>query len=252
VGHQDRGEKGQELLRAWAVLPTYNEAGNVARMLRAILSLGLDLDILVVDDDSPDGTAAIVEELARECPRVHVLRRTGERGLGTAYRAGFRHALEAGADAVLTLDCDFSHDPGVIPVLMESLCGADVVIGSRYVPGGRIENWSPYRKRLSAAANRFVRTLFRLPVRDCTSGYRWYRRQVLEAIPWERVRSQGYSFLVETLYWASQRAARVKEVPICFVDRKEGRSKMGMREAFQGIGHLVRLKLTLREPGGPR
>jgi dolichol-phosphate mannosyltransferase len=233
--------------RIWAVLPTYNEAENVAPLVGAILSLDLDLHVVVVDDASPDGTADIVEALARESPRVHVVRREGERGLGTAYLAGFRRAAEAGAEAVLTMDCDFSHDPAAIPSLVEALDSARVVIGSRYVAGGRIENWGLYRKVLSAAANRFVRALFDLPVRDCTSGFRLYRAEVLESIPWPRVSSTGYSFLVESLYWAMRQGdgARVREVPICFVDRVRGQSKMGAREVFSGIINLLRLRVDL-------
>lgn len=237
----------EERRRIWAVLPTYNEAENIAPLLVAILSLDLDLHIVVVDDDSPDGTADIAAQHAQQSPRVHVVRRDGERGLGTAYLAGFRRAIDAGADAVLTMDCDFSHDPAAIPSLVEALDSARVVIGSRYVAGGRIENWGLYRKVLSATANRFVRALFDLPVRDCTSGFRLYRAEVLESIPWQRVSSTGYSFLVESLYWAMRHddGARVREVPICFIDRVRGQSKMGAREVFSGVVNLLRLRVDL-------
>jgi dolichol-phosphate mannosyltransferase len=232
--------------RIWAVLPTYDEAENIGPLLDAILSLALDLHVVVVDDASPDGTADIAARHARQSSRVHVVRREGQRGLGTAYLAGFRFAIDAGADAVLTMDCDFSHDPATIPSLVEALDAARVVIGSRYTAGGRIENWGLYRKLLSATANRFVRALFRLPVRDCTSGFRLYRAEVLEGIPWERVSSTGYSFLVESLYWAMRQGdARVREVPICFVDRVRGRSKMGAREVFSGVVNLLRLRVDL-------
>jgi glycosyltransferase involved in cell wall biosynthesis len=239
-------ERAVEPRRIWAVLPTYNEAENVAPLLGALLSLPLDLHVVVVDDASPDGTAGIAEAAARETPRVHVIRREGERGLGTAYLAGFRRAIGAGADAVLTMDCDFSHDPAAVPSLVAALGAARVVIGSRYIAGGRIENWGLYRKLLSATANRFVRALFDLPVSDCTSGFRLYRAEVLESIPWARVSSTGYSFLVESLYWAlRQDGARVTEVPICFVDRVRGQSKMGAREVFHGVINLLRLRADL-------
>lgn len=229
--------------RVWAVLPTYNEAENVAGMLGALVSLGLGLRVLVVDDASPDGTGEIAERFADGRADVEVIRRAGERGLGTAYLAGFRRALAAGADAVLTMDCDFSHDPATVPALVAALDSADVVVGSRYVAGGRIENWGSHRKLLSAAANRFARVLLHMPARDCTSGFRLYRRGVLEAVPWGRVRSTGYAFLVETLYLASrQEGVRVREVPICFVDRRRGRGKMGPREVFAGVVNLIRLK----------
>jgi glycosyltransferase involved in cell wall biosynthesis len=238
--------EGRGGLRVWVVLPTYNEAENIARMLGALVALPLDLKIVVVDDDSPDGTGEIAAQLAHEYPTIHVIRRARARGLGTAYLAGFRHAIDAGADAVLTLDCDFSHDPEVIPALVAAFDSTQLVIGSRYVAGGSIKNWELRRKLLSASANRFVRALFKLPVRDCTSGFRLYRKEVLEVIPWERVSSTGYSFLVETLYWASrQETFSVREVPICFVNREQGESKMGSREVFQGARHLLRLRTKL-------
>lgn len=233
-------EKGR---RVWVVLPTYNEAENVAGMVGALGALDLDLQVVVVDDASPDGTGLIAERLAGERAGVHVIRRAGERGLGTAYLAGFRRALDAGADAVMTMDCDFSHDPRAVPALVAALDSADVVVGSRYVAGGRIENWGLHRKLLSAAANRFARALLHIPTRDCTSGFRLYRRAVLEAVPWARVRSTGYAFLVETLYLAvRQEGVRVREVPISFVDREHGRGKMGPREVFAGVFNLIRLK----------
>lgn len=240
-------ERRQRRWRIWAVLPTYNEAENIAPLVEAILALDLDLHVVVVDDDSPDGTADIAGRHARQSPRVQVIRREGERGLGTAYLAGFRRAIDAGADAVLTMDCDFSHDPAAVPALVEALDSARLVIGSRYTAGGRIENWGLYRKLLSATANRFVRALFGLPVGDCTSGFRLYRAEVLENIPWQRVSSTGYSFLVESLYWAMLHddGARVREVPICFVDRVRGQSKMGAREIFHGVINLLRLRVDL-------
>jgi len=232
----------------WVVLPTYNEAENLPPMLDALLSLDLALKIIVVDDASPDGTGEIAERAALGNSRIQVIRRIGERGLGTAYLAGFRLALAAddGVDAILTMDCDFSHDPAAIPALVEALDSADVVVGSRYVAGGGTRNWGFHRKILSASANRFARALFRLPVRDCTSGFRLYRREVLEAVPWQRVRSTGYAFLVETLHLAARRAnARVKEAPIQFADRTRGSTKMGLREVAVGVINLLRLKADL-------
>jgi dolichol-phosphate mannosyltransferase len=230
------------LLKTWIVLPTFNEAGNVMAVLDAIWSADSRLEVLVVDDDSPDGTGALVEARSAQEPRVRALRRRGERGLGTAYRAGFREALRCGAEAVVTMDCDFSHDPAEIPALLAALDGGDVVIGSRYTAGGRIVGWSLHRRLLSASANRFVHLLFRLPASDCTSGFRAYRRHVLEAIPWERIESTGYSFLVESLLWAArQGGARIREIPICFRDRHEGASKLGWREVAHGARNLLRV-----------
>ena len=212
-------------------------------MVEKIASLDANLRIVVVDDASPDGTGAIADELKAKDPRVHVIHRT-ERGLGTAYLAGFKEAMARGGEALLTMDCDFSHDPAVIPDLVKALGSADVVIGSRYVPGGRVEGWPVHRKVLSRVANNFVHALFDIPAKDCTSGFRLYRKEVVLGIEWENVRSTGYSFLVESLYWASrQKGARLVEVPITFRDRTRGASKLGWREAVHGARNLIQLWL---------
>ena len=212
-------------------------------MVEKIASLDANLRIVVVDDASPDGTGAIADELKAKDPRVHVIHRT-ERGLGTAYLAGFKEAMARGGEALLTMDCDFSHDPAVIPDLVKALGSADVVIGSRYVPGGRVEGWPVHRKVLSRVANNFVHALFDIPAKDCTSGFRLYRKEVVLGIEWENVRSTGYSFLVESLYWASrQKGARLVEVPITFRDRTRGASKLGWREAVHGARNLIELWL---------
>jgi glycosyltransferase involved in cell wall biosynthesis len=240
-------------MNVWAILPTYNEAPNLPRLADELLKQDARLRLVVVDDASPDGTGALAEALAARDARVRVLHREGERGLGTAYLAGFREALANGADALLTMDCDFSHDPAAVPRLLAALAGADLVIGSRYVSGGRIEGWPAHRKVISKAANAFVHVLFGLPAADCTSGYRLYRRGVVEGIPWERVRSTGYSFLVESLYWATRpRQARLAEVPICFRDREHGASKLGWREAVYGARNLIQLWLRTRLAGSTR
>lgn len=227
------------------MLPTYNEAGNLPRMLDSLSSLPIKLKVVIVDDASPDGTGEIASSAAERNDNIHVVRRTNERGLGTAYLTGFRHALAAGADAVLTMDCDFSHDPVTIPALVKEIDGASVVIGSRYVPGGLTKNWGFHRKVLSASANRFARSLFRMPVLDCTSGFRLYRREVLENVLTQPIRSTGYAFLVEILYLATRGDEAVKEVPICFVDRELGRGKMGLREIVDGIANLLRLRMDM-------
>jgi len=228
-------------MKTFVVLPTYNEAGNLARLLDDLARITA-LTVLVVDDDSPDGTGRIADERAASSDAVRVLHRRGARGLGTAYLAGFHEALARGADSVLTMDCDYSHDPAQVPQVLAALETADLVIGSRYVAGGLIVGWSTHRRVLSRAANAFVHTLFRLPASDCTSGFRAYRRHVLEGIPWPEVRSTGYSFLVESLLWASRiPGVRVAEVPICFRDRDEGQSKLGWREAVHGALNLLRV-----------
>jgi dolichol-phosphate mannosyltransferase len=237
-------------MNVWAILPTYNEAANLPRLAEELLKQEGRLQLVVVDDASPDGTGQLADALAAREPRVHVLHRVGERGLGTAYLAGFREALASGADALLTMDCDFSHDPAAVPRLIAALADADLVIGSRYVRGGRIEGWPAHRRLISKAANAFVHALFGLPAADCTSGYRLYRRSVVEGIPWQRVRSTGYSFLVESLFWATRpRRARLVEVPICFRDREHGASKLGWREAVHGARNLLLLWLRTRRAG---
>jgi dolichol-phosphate mannosyltransferase len=232
--------------QSWLVLPTLNEVDNLTRLLARLRERAPELCILVVDDASTDGTAALADGLARDDSRLHVLHRQGRRGYGEALTAGFHQVLAAGAAAVVTMDCDFSHDPDELPRLLAALDGADVVIGSRYTDGGRIADWSVSRRLLSAAANAFVRVLFRLPARDCTSGFRAYRREALERVPWGRLHSAGYSFLVEVLYWASGPATpAVREIPICFVDRRAGRSKMGLRQIVFGAANLLKLRAQL-------
>ncbi len=232
-------------MKTWVVLPTYNESANLANMVASISGLGADLDILVVDDASPDGTGKIADALSAENPRVHVIHRQ-ERGLGTAYLAGFREAMAKGGEALLTMDCDFSHDPALIPEMVKALEVADVVVGSRYIPGGRVEGWPLHRRVLSRFANLFVHALFEIRVNDCTSGFRLYRNHIVQGIDWERIHSTGYSFLVESLYWASrQRDARLAEVAILFRDREHGVSKLGWREAFKGVRNLLRLWLEV-------
>lgn len=238
-------------MRAFLVLPTFNEAPNLARLVAAVRDLGRPLPMIVVDDASADGTGKIADELSRVGNDLTVVHRTGPRGFGEALTAGFKQALARGAEAVLTMDCDFSHDPAALPALLDALREAEVVIGSRYAPGGQIHDWPHYRRALSATANAFVRVLFRLPARDCTSGFRAYRRAVLEGVPWESFHSTGYSFLVELLHWICRDGrVRLVELPICFRERREGHSKMGLREIFRGAANLLRLRLSLRGRAG--
>jgi dolichol-phosphate mannosyltransferase len=233
-------------MRACVVLPTLDEAENLEALVRRLRETAPAVDVLIVDDDSTDGTGAIADALARAEPAVRVLHRRGKKGYGESLTEGFRAALEAGADVVGSMDCDFSHDPAALPSLLSAIAEADLVIGSRYVSGGAIRNWGLYRTALSATANAFVRALFAVPVRDCTSGFRVYRRAVLEAVPWGRLHSTGYSFLVEVLYWATlSPERRVREVPICYVDRARGVSKMGVRQILSGAANLIKLRLEL-------
>jgi dolichol-phosphate mannosyltransferase len=228
------------------VLPTLDEAENLAAVVARLRAAAPDVDVLVVDDASTDGTAAIADGLAAADPAVRVLHRQGKRGYGDSLTDGFRSALEKGAPVIASMDCDFSHDPDTLPALLSAIREADVVIGSRYVSGGEIRNWGLYRTSLSATANAFVRALFGLPVRDCTSGFRAYRREVLEQLPWSRLHSTGYSFLVEALYWSTRPPGRrLREVPICYAERTAGQSKMGVRQIVSGAANLLKLRLEL-------
>ena len=226
------------------MLPTLNEAENLAAVVARLRDVAPDAAVLVVDDASTDGTARIADGLAGADPAVRVLHRRGKKGYGESLTEGFRAALDSGADVVASMDCDFSHEPAALPSLLAAIEEADVVIGSRYVPGGSV-NFGLYRRSLSAAANAFVRALFGLSVRDCTSGFRAYRREVVEAIPWERLHSTGYSFLVEVLYWSARAGRRVKEVPIIYVDRTPILLFPRVRQIFSGAANLIKLRLEL-------
>lgn len=214
------------------VVPTYNEAENLEKLLSVLFSLPVDgLGVLVVDDASPDGTGKIADNLTARYPgRLQVMHRSGKLGLGTAYISGFRQALEQGAEAVGQMDADFSHDPQKIPTLLNALRSADVVIGSRYVPGGSVDvRWPLWRKGLSAFGNFYARFILGLPVRDATGGFRLWRRETLLQMPLERVRSNGYAFQVEMSYIAYKLGFRFLETPIYFADRRWGASKMSWR-----------------------
>lgn len=230
-------------MRVSLLIPTFNEAETLPKLVAALRALAPGIEILVVDDGSPDGTGRIADGLAAGRSDLSVLHRSGPRGYGEALTDGFRAALDGGAQAVVTMDCDFSHDPTDVPRLLVALETASLAIGSRYVDGGRLRAWPLYRQILSATANTFVRLLFRLQARDCTSGFRAYRREVLEQIPWANLHSPGYSFLVEILYWASRDPGqRLHEIPICFAERRAGKSKMGLREIVCGAWNLLKLR----------
>jgi glycosyltransferase involved in cell wall biosynthesis len=224
------------------ILPTYNESENLTRLVPELLSLPCDLHVLVVDDNSPDGTGAIADRFAAEHPgRVEVVHRAGKLGLGTAYLAGFQRAFELGADFVLTMDADFSHHPRYIPDMLARRDSADLVIGSRYVPGGGAVD-SPFMRRLlSHTANLIAHFALNLKARDMTAGFRLYRRAVLDSIPLDQIFSSGYSFLIEMLFLIEQRGWRVAEVPILFRDRTHGQSKISRNEIFKALYTVVRL-----------
>ncbi|MGE5462892.1 MAG: polyprenol monophosphomannose synthase [Syntrophothermus sp.] len=218
-------------MRITIILPTYNEAENLPKLVSALFSLPLDLSLLVVDDNSPDGTGEIADDLAKQHPgKVYVLHRAGKEGLRSAYMEGFQRAFELGAGAVVQMDADFSHDPAVLLEMAGHITKNDVVIGSRYVKGGSLDdNWPVWRKALSGFGNFYARSILRSPLHDMTTGYRMWRREALQAMPLDRIRSSGYIFLVEMAYVAYLMGFRIKEVPIHFADRRWGKSKMSLR-----------------------
>ena len=224
-------------------LPTYNERENLEPMVRA---LGAVLPeggrVLVIDDASPDGTGELADRLAAELGFVDVLHRSEKQGLGPAYLAGFRRVLEQGADLVVEMDCDFSHDPGEVPRLIAAADDADLVLGSRYVPGGGVRNWGLGRRLVSSAGSLYARVLLGIPVRDLTGGFKCYRRAVLEAIDLDGISSLGYAFQIETTYRALRAGFRVVEVPITFVDREAGASKMSRRIVLEAAWKVPALR----------
>jgi dolichol-phosphate mannosyltransferase len=224
-------------------LPTYDERENLEPMVAALLQrLGPDDRVLVIDDSSPDGTGEIADRLAAGEPRVAVLHRAAKEGLGPAYVAGFRRALADGAELVLEMDCDFSHDPADVTRLIEAAAGADLVLGSRYVDGGRIENWGALRRFVSRGGSLYAQALLAAPVRDLTGGFKCYRRKVLERIDLDAVSARGYAFQIETTYRALRAGFRVVEVPITFADRRVGTSKMSPAIAVEAIWHVPLLR----------
>ncbi len=232
------------------IVPTYNEAENLPKLVSALFALPLmDLKILVVDDNSPDGTGALADELAGRHPgRVSVIHRAGKLGLRTAYLEGFEKALAAGAEAVGQMDADFSHDPGRLPAMLAALENADFVLGSRYVPGGSVdEHWPIWRKGLSRFANFYARTILEFPLSEPTAGYRLWRRDALLGMPLERIQANGYVFLVEMAYMAFCLGYRFAQVPIYFADRKWGKSKMSLKIQMEAALRVWQVKWVLRD-----
>ncbi len=235
------------------ILPTYNEAENLSKLVSALFSLPLDLRLVLVDDNSPDGTGKLADDMARADKRLHVIHRPGKLGLRSAYITGIQHALENGAAVIGQMDADFSHDPVCIPDMVRLLDSYDVVLGSRYVPGGSVDiQWPAWRKALSGFGNFYARTILNIPEHDITTGFRMWRKQTLEGMPLNRIRANGYVFLVEMAYLARCLQYRIGEFPIYFADRRLGQSKMSFRiqvEAALRVG-LVRWNFRdLRKAG---
>jgi dolichol-phosphate mannosyltransferase len=237
-------------LQLTVIIPTYNEVENLPILISALFTLPLQgIKVLVVDDGSPDGTGELAEQLKSRYPGcLSVLHRPGKLGLGSAYLAGFRHALEEGAGAVAQMDADFSHPPLKLVELLEALRDCDIALGSRYIPGGNLdEHWPLWRKGLSAFGNLYARTILDMPIRDVTGGFRIWRREVLMGLPLDRVRSNGYAFQVETAYLACRLGYKFTEVPFYFADRRWGTSKMSFRIQLEAARRVWQMLYEYRD-----
>ena len=232
------------IARAIVVIPTYDEAENLAKITHAVLEQDPRLEVLVVDDNSPDGTGKIADELSERNSRVRVLHRTKKEGLGAAYRAGLSRALELGADAVLQMDADFSHPPTELETLLREIEAHDVVLGSRYINGITVVNWPLHRILISYLGNWYAKKVTGLSISDTTGGFRCIRRELLQKIGFERIRSAGYGFQIEMNYRFERHGARIKEIEFFFVDRKEGSSKMSLNIAFEAFWIVWWLRLA--------
>ena len=228
------------------IVPTYNERDNVEPITSAILAAEPRCDVLIVDDNSPDGTGVLADELAAKQPRIQVLHRAKKQGLGRAYLHAFKWALEHGYQYVIEMDADFSHDPKYLPKLIdEAMAGADLVLGSRYVEGGGTVNWGPMRKLISRGGSLYARSILQVRVRDLTGGFKCFRRAVLEALDLESVKSSGYAFQIELTYRALKAGFTVREVPIVFEDRRVGQSKMSRKIFLEALTMVWKLKATV-------
>jgi len=226
------------------IIPTYNEAENITTIISEVIGLNIaDLCVLVVDDNSPDNTGDIVEKIAKEDSRVRLMRRPQKTGLGTAYVSGFKYAIENGFDLVFEMDADRSHNPADIPKFLDQMADYDLVIGSRYVKGVNVINWPLSRLLLSLGANWYTRSVTRLPIHDCTSGFKCFRKEVLENILVNNISSDGYSFQIEMTYKAWRRGFRILEIPIIFVDREKGVSKMSHRVMHEAMWMVWKLRI---------
>jgi len=236
------------MMKSLIIVPTYNELENIRRLLPELMALGPDIRVLVVDDNSPDGTGKLADELAAENERISVLHRPGKLGLGSAYVAGFKYAIQQDVDCVFEMDADFSHDPAMIPRFIEEIASCDVVIGSRYISGINVVNWPMSRLLLSYFANIYTRLVTGMTIRDTTSGYKCFRREVLEHIELDEVRSDGYAFQIEVNFRCWRKGYRLREIPIIFVDRRSGTSKLsqGVINEAVWIVWWLRLQRLLR------
>ena len=225
------------------IIPTYNELENLPRLLPEVLSKDDGIDVLIVDDNSPDGTSAFVESQMKNNNRIHLIKRSSKQGLGTAYIAGFKYALQNGYDFVFEMDADFSHDPKEIPRFLDEIKNSDVVLGSRYINGVNVINWPMRRLLLSSFANLYTRLITGMPVHDATGGFKCFRIKVLQAIDLNKVKSNGYAFQIEMSFKAWKKGFKVKEIPIIFVDRVKGKSKMSRKIVREAVTMVWKLRL---------
>lgn len=230
-------------MKVLVIIPTYNELENVKKIIPAVLEQNENIDVLIIDDNSPDKTGDYVEELSRKNQRVKLIRREKKLGLGTAYIAGFKYALQNNYDFVFEMDADFSHDPKEINNFLDAIKDADVVLGSRYINGVRVLNWPMRRLLLSYFASVYTRIITGLPVKDATGGFKCFRIEVLKAIELNRIKSNGYSFQIEMTFKAFKKGFRIKEIPIVFVDRVQGKSKMSKKIVWEAVFMVWKLRL---------
>lgn len=230
-------------MKILVIIPTYNELDNIRKIIPAVLSQDENIDILIVDDNSPDNTGKYVEEKSRVEPRIKLIKRPGKMGLGTAYITGFKYAIDHNYDLVFEMDADFSHDPKEIPNFLEAIKDADLVLGSRYINGVRVLNWPMQRLLLSYFASVYTRTITGLPIRDTTGGFKCFRIEVLKAIDLDKVKSNGYSFQIEMTYKAFKKNFRIKEIPIVFTDRAKGKSKMSKKIVYEAVFMVWKLRI---------
>lgn len=230
-------------MKGLVIVPTYNEAENIARLISEVLEKDGRLEMLIIDDNSPDGTARIVEEMMKDKLRLHLMKRSAKLGLGSAYIAGFKYALQNDYDYIFEMDGDFSHDPNVLTVMLKEIEDNDLIIGSRYVPGGTVINWPIRRLLLSYMASLYVRLITGMPIKDATSGFKCYKKETLQAIDLDRIMSDGYAFQVEIKYRIWLQKFRIKEIPILFNDRISGHSKMSRKIVYEAIWMVWRLRL---------
>jgi dolichol-phosphate mannosyltransferase len=232
-------------MRNLVIIPTYNEIENIEKLVSAIWSFIPDIHLLIVDDNSPDGTGEYIKQLSNKDSRVHIIQRSSKMGLGSAYKEGFRYAIDKGYDYIFEMDADFSHSPAELPKFIEKMKEYDLVIGSRYATGISVINWPLSRLILSSLANIYARKMTGVPVKDLTAGFKCYSRKVLENLPLNKIKSDGYGFQIETVFWAHRKGFKVYELPIIFVDRMHGTSKMSKHIVWEAFWIVLKLRVLL-------